>query len=187
MLGGILLATTSGHAGVLTATWTAPTTNTDGSAVTDLAFYRVYYDTSDLPCPGSTFFEVASPTPTPQPGQTLSFQLTGLTTASIYNVSITAVSSSGGESSCSDIAGAIARDDSTATTDIAGAIARDDSTATTFCANEADFCAFSGTKTVRFGAGTTFVSQTLTGGTACTTFVFGDPLPGVFKHCDIQD
>ena len=172
MLGGILLGAASGHAGVLTASWTAPTANTDGSTLTDLAFYRVYYSTSDSPCPGSTFIEVASPTPVPQPGQTLSFQLTGLTTASIYNVSITAVSSSGGESSCSDIA---------------GAIARDDSTATTFCANEADFCAFSGTKTVRFGAGTTFVTQTLTGGTACTTFVFGDPLHGVFKHCDIQD
>ena len=90
MLGVILVVASSGHAGVLTASWTAPTTNTDGSALTDLALYRVYYDTSDSPCRGSTFFEVASPTPIPQPGQTLSFQLTGLTTASIYNVSITA-------------------------------------------------------------------------------------------------
>jgi hypothetical protein len=116
MLGGILVVASSGHAGVLTASWTTPTTNTDGSALTDLALYRVYYDTSDSPCRGSTFFEVASPTPTPQPSQTLSFQLTGLTTASIYNVSVTAVNTGGDESFCSDIASAIARDDSTATT-----------------------------------------------------------------------
>jgi Fibronectin type III domain len=118
MLGGILVVASSGHAGVLTASWTAPTTNTDGSALTDLALYRVYYDTSDSPCRGSTFFEVASPTPTPQPSQTLSFQLTGLTTASIYNVSVTAVNTGGDESFCSDIASAIARDDSTATTPV---------------------------------------------------------------------
>ena len=38
-------------AGVLDATWTAPTTNTDGSQLTDLSFYRVYYGTSATPCP----------------------------------------------------------------------------------------------------------------------------------------
>jgi len=105
----------SGHAGVLIASWTAPTTNTDGSALTNLAFYRLYYSTSDSPCPGSTFFEVASPTSMPQRNQTVSFQLTGLKTASVYRVSITAVTTGGKQSNCSDVAGAIARDDSTAT------------------------------------------------------------------------
>ena len=66
----------SGHAGVLIASRTAPTTNTDDSALTNLAFYRLYYSTSDSPYPGSTFFAVTSPTPMPQPNQTVSFQLT---------------------------------------------------------------------------------------------------------------
>ena len=107
-LGGVLLMAASGHAGVLTASWTAPTTNTDGSALTKLALYRVYYSESDSPCPSSTFFEVASSTSTPPPDQTVDFQLTGLTTGSIYSVSVTAVDMDGNESACSDAASGIA-------------------------------------------------------------------------------
>lgn len=101
-----------GEAGVLDASWTAPTTNTDGSALTNLALYRVYYSTSDSPCPGSTFVEVASSTSIPPPDQTVSFQLTGLTTGSIYSVAVTAVDTDGNESACSDAANAVAHDDS---------------------------------------------------------------------------
>jgi len=115
MLGGIVLVTASGHAGVLTTSWTAPTTNTDGSALTDLTHYRVYYDTSDTPCPGSTFVEVAAPESNPPPNETVSFQLTGLTTGSTYSVSVTAVDARGKESACSGVASAIARDDSATT------------------------------------------------------------------------
>ncbi|HZO38874.1 MAG TPA: fibronectin type III domain-containing protein [Methylomirabilota bacterium] len=111
--GAVLLMAASSHAGVLMASWTAPTTNTDGSALTDLSYYRIYYGTSNSPCRDGAFFVVASPTPMPQPNQAQSFQLTGLTTASIYNVSITAVNTGGNESFCSEIASAIARDDST--------------------------------------------------------------------------
>jgi len=114
-LGGVLLIAASGHAGVLNASWTAPTTNTDGSALTSLALYRVYYSTSDSPCPGSTFFEVASSTSIPPPDQTVSFQLTDLTTASIYSVAVTAVDTDGNESACSDAANAVAQDDSAVT------------------------------------------------------------------------
>jgi hypothetical protein len=102
----------SGHAGVLTASWTAPTTHTDGSALTNLALYRVYYDASDSPCPGSTFVEVAAPESSPSPDETVSFQLTSLTTAVIYTVSVTAVDTNGNESTCSDVASAVAQDDS---------------------------------------------------------------------------
>ncbi len=112
---GLLLVAASSHAGVLTALWTAPTTNTDGSALMQLALYRVYYSTSDAPCPGSTFFEVASSTSMPPANQPVSVQLTGLTTASIYSVSVTAVDTSGNESACSDVASAIAQDDSATT------------------------------------------------------------------------
>ena len=104
-----------GEAGVLDASWTAPTTNTDGSALTNLALYRVYYSESDSPCPSSTFFEVATSTSSPPPDQTVSFQLTGLTTGSIYSVSVTAVDADGNESACSDAASAMALDDAVVT------------------------------------------------------------------------
>jgi hypothetical protein len=56
-------------------------------------------------------------------------------------------------------------------------------TAWTPCANEGGTCAFSGTHEVRYGSGTTFVSKTVTGSTACTNAVFGDPTPNVAKTC----
>ena len=56
----------------------------------------------------------------------------------------------------------------------------------TFCAAEGQFCAFSGTQQVRYGANNTFVVRTLTGGTPCTNAVFGDPIVGTVKHCDIN-
>src|SRR6266568_1650783 len=55
-LGGLLLMAAPGGAGVIDASWTAPTTNVDGSSLTDLASYRVYYGTSNPSCPGSSFF-----------------------------------------------------------------------------------------------------------------------------------
>ena len=88
-LGGVLLVAAPAGAGVLDASWTAPTTNTDGSPLTDLASYRVYYRTSNPPCPGSSFFQVASPTPSPPSNQTVTFRLTGLSTGTLYNVSVT--------------------------------------------------------------------------------------------------
>jgi hypothetical protein len=114
-LSAVLLIAASGQAGVLDASWAAPTTNIDGSALTNLAIYRVYYSTSDSPCPGSTLLEVSSPNSNPPSDQTVGFQLTGLTTGSIYSVSVTAVTMDGNESACSDIARAVARDDSFAT------------------------------------------------------------------------
>src|SRR2546428_9598668 len=90
-LGGILLATNPGSAGILDATWTAPTTNTDGSPLTDLASYRVYYGTGSAPCPGPSFFPVASSTSSPPSNQTVSFRLPGLSTGSTYCVAISAV------------------------------------------------------------------------------------------------
>ena len=39
----------------------------------------------------------------------------------------------------------------------------------TFCASEGGFCAFSGTKQVRYGANGSYFYKTLSGGTACTT------------------
>jgi hypothetical protein len=53
----------------------------------------------------------------------------------------------------------------------------------TACAAEGGTCAFSGTREVRYGAGSSFVSKTVTGSVACTNAVFGDPAPNVVKSC----
>lgn len=55
----------------------------------------------------------------------------------------------------------------------------------TFAAAEDGNVSFTGTKEVRYGANGTYVTQTFTNGTPCTNAVFGDPLPGVQKSCEI--
>ncbi|MGW1727657.1 alpha-L-rhamnosidase-related protein [Streptomyces sp. NPDC002306] len=57
----------------------------------------------------------------------------------------------------------------------------------TNCAEETGTCAFSGQRTVAYGARGIFVYRTFTGGTSCTTAAFGgtDPLPGVRKGCHL--
>ena len=109
ILSEVLLVTAPGTAGTLDATWTAPITNTDGSPLTDLASYRLYYATAGSPCPGSSSVQVASPTSSPGPNLTMSYRLTGLTSGTLYNVAVSAVEATGMQSSCSSIASAIAR------------------------------------------------------------------------------
>lgn len=99
-----------GEAGVLDASWTAPTTNVDGTALVDLASYKVYFTASPgVPCPGSTFVTVNVGVPTPAPNTTVSKHLTGLTVAKSYTVAVTAVNVDGLESACSATASAPAR------------------------------------------------------------------------------
>ena len=61
-----------------------------------------------------------------------------------------------------------------------------DTTDWTFCASEGGTCGFAGTQEVRYGANGSFVYRTLTGGTACTNGVFGDPLYGTIKQCQTR-
>ena len=56
----------------------------------------------------------------------------------------------------------------------------------TFCAGEGGFCAFTGAAEVRYGADGSYFYMTMTGGTACTNSVFGDPSPGTAKHCALR-
>ncbi|WP_432834851.1 family 78 glycoside hydrolase catalytic domain [Dactylosporangium sp. CA-092794] len=51
------------------------------------------------------------------------------------------------------------------------------------CATETGTCSFAGTLTVAFGAQGRYAYATITGGTACTNAVFGDPAPNVGKAC----
>lgn len=57
-----------------------------------------------------------------------------------------------------------------------------------FCANENTSCAFTGTRRVRYGAGSTWVTRDLAasnGGISCSNATFGDPVPNVVKRCDL--
>jgi hypothetical protein len=98
-------------AGVLDASWIMPTTNADGGALTDLASFKVYYEKSNAPCPGSSFVLIAAPTSAPGPNQTATTTLTGLATGTTYFAAVTAVNSAGAESACSPVGSAIARSD----------------------------------------------------------------------------
>ncbi|HVF60324.1 MAG TPA: HEAT repeat domain-containing protein [Thermoanaerobaculia bacterium] len=53
------------------------------------------------------------------------------------------------------------------------------------CAVEGAVCAFSGTRQVRYGAAGTYTTRTITDGTPCNNEVFGDPVPGVAKSCEV--
>ncbi len=55
------------------------------------------------------------------------------------------------------------------------------------CADENQTCSFSGTKDVRYGADTRWVTQTnVTGSIQCRNSVFGDPAPGTIKSCEYR-
>src|SRR3989475_990580 len=110
-VGSVLLTAVPTLAGILDTSWTAPTTNADGSPLTDLASYRVYFGLSNPPCPGSSYSQVASSTPSPAPGQTVTARLTGLSTGSLYYVAVTAVDTNGNESACITPLSAVARID----------------------------------------------------------------------------
>jgi len=114
-LGGVFLAVTTAipaaQAGILDASWTAPTSNVDSSPLTDLSAYRVYYGVSGSSCPGPSYLQVASPTSSPASGTTVNARLTGLTDGSLYYVAVTAVNTSGNESACPTSSSAVARVD----------------------------------------------------------------------------
>jgi serine protease len=53
----------------------------------------------------------------------------------------------------------------------------------TYCASENGTCSFSGTRDVRYGTATSFVTKTFTGSVKCSNSVFGDPAFGIVKSC----
>ena len=109
LTGVLVLHTKPAAAGTLGASWTAPTTNTDGSPLTDLSSYRVYYGSAPSPCPDASFFSVTSPTASPTGSESVNLRLTGLATDSLYYVAVTALDTSGNQSDCSPSASAMAR------------------------------------------------------------------------------
>src|SRR5207245_4386396 len=81
--------------GVLDASWLAPTTNVDGSPLTDVVSYRVYYSTTDPPCPGGRAIVAVAPKVSLPSDQRLEFKLIALTLAILYYVSFNTVNSRG--------------------------------------------------------------------------------------------
>ncbi len=56
----------------------------------------------------------------------------------------------------------------------------------THCANEQGTCAFSGTKYVRYGAGSSWIQKTVTTAIGCNNTAFGgDPIQGTAKTCQV--
>lgn len=55
------------------------------------------------------------------------------------------------------------------------------------CSSENGFCSFTGTRQVRYGTDTQYVTLTFTNGVACNNGVFGDPAPGFGKTCSYED
>jgi hypothetical protein len=99
------------HAAAIDVSWTAPTTNADGTPLRDLAGYHLYVDTQAPSCPSTDFVDVSSPTPAPASGQRVSERVTGLDANTTYFARVTAVDQSGNESACSAVASGIARAD----------------------------------------------------------------------------
>ncbi len=118
----LLLLAPAAQAGILDLSWDAPTTNVDGTPLTDLASYRVYAGTSSAPCPGPSHQVVPSPTSTPTSGDVINYRLTGLITGTTYDVRVTAVDTNGNESVCSNRASGAAKADSVDTTAPTGTI-----------------------------------------------------------------
>lgn len=81
--------------GSATLSWTKPTTNTDGSSLTDLTGYKVYYGTSSTALTSSV--SVTG-------GDTVTTTITGLTSGATYYFAIASVSASGGEGDKSNVA-----------------------------------------------------------------------------------
>jgi hypothetical protein len=109
LLGAILGPVAEARAGMLEVSWTAPVTNANGTALTDLSGYRVYLGTSMPACPGSSYHAVASSMSAPGSNQTVRATITGLNAGTTYWARITAVDRSGNQSGCTAAVSGAAR------------------------------------------------------------------------------
>ncbi|MBI5588815.1 MAG: PKD domain-containing protein [Deltaproteobacteria bacterium] len=100
----ICLNSSAVFAGTATLSWTAPTTNADGTALTDLAGYKVYYGTS-----------TGNYTQTINVGNVMTYQVASLTDGGTYYFSVTAYDTAGNESGYStEVSKTVAGSDTTA-------------------------------------------------------------------------
>ena len=111
----VMLVSGSAHveAASLSLSWNAPTTNADGTPLTDLGGYHLYLATSPPPCPSVSYFSVGSPTPAPSIGDVLSSRVSSLVAGATYFVAVTAVDLGGLESQCTQAVSGLAQADIT--------------------------------------------------------------------------
>lgn len=83
-------------------TWNPPTTNVDGSKLTDLAGYRVYWGTASRTYPQSINVDACSSCPEPVGAEQEIGCIGGLTPGATYYVAATAYDTSGNESAYSN-------------------------------------------------------------------------------------
>ena len=151
LLIGSVLGATRVDAASVSLTWTAPTTNADGSRLTDLVSYRIYLGTSTPACPSASFFTVASPTSAPASGQTVSSRVTALAAGTTYSARVTAVDASGNESACSATASGAAQPDFSVTpsgTTSFGSVAVGGTADRTFTVQNTSTASLSGTASI---------------------------------------
>ena len=99
------------EAASVSLSWGAPTTNADGTPLTDLAGYHVYLGASPPPCPSASYFSVGSPTPAPSIGDVLSSRVASLVAGAMYFAAVTAVDLDGLESQCTQVVSGLAQAD----------------------------------------------------------------------------
>lgn len=103
------------EAASIDVSWTAPTTNVDGSPLTDLAGYRLYVGTTAPVCPGGSFHAIDASSEKPTSAEPVRRRITGLIASATYITRVTAVDTSGTEGPCSASASGVARGDITVT------------------------------------------------------------------------
>ena len=89
----IVTVTTSSSGGTATVTWAAPTINTDGTPITNLSGYTIYYGTSQSDLTQSAVVSGAA---------TLSYEITGLASGTWY-FAVAADAADGTQSSMSNV------------------------------------------------------------------------------------
>jgi len=109
----LVSGSTRAEAASINISWNAPTTNSDGTRLTDLSGYRVYLGTTPPPCPSPSYFSVGSPTPAPSTGDVLASRVTSLAASTTYFVALTAVDQGGLESQCTQTVSGLAQADIT--------------------------------------------------------------------------
>ena len=81
--------------GVLDVSFYPPTTYVDGSTLAGIESYRVYYATTNVPCPGGPYLTV--PAAPGNASRTISTKLTGLRVGELYYVAVTDLTTKGEE------------------------------------------------------------------------------------------
>ncbi|MGO4537908.1 fibronectin type III domain-containing protein [Paenibacillus sp. 2TAB19] len=105
-------------------------------------------------------------------GSSTSYTVTGLTPNTAYSFTVKAKDTSGNMSSASSALSVTTDQTPVANWEL--------------CAGENNMCSFTGTKEVRYGAGSSFNYGTYTNGVMCSNNTFGDPAPGQYKSCFVN-